>query len=284
MANQTASLPSPHYVPYRRTCKGDSTSPAPLRLIPPPPLSIIGFVFSPPDWSILIQPSEVTRLVSFPKLALFGAFFGSWSCSARTSGCACAIGSLLLPATQPPKLTPCSSSARHPPPATCGSPPATLPAALAGHALSGFQVCRSHSVPVWATRSSVGQACLRAGFGHRQPSNVAARRTGIGFVLHKESTYIDVNSLRASVLWLIPNWLCLALFEKPPGPNRVLFSQSGVKLAVLRAVKLSPGHPMHSDGDRSEWRTNLAFPRDLHDPRSSGLVFGHGSGGGDSSG
>ena len=73
MANQTASLPSPHYVPYRRTCKGDSTSPAPPRLIPPP-LSIIGFVFSPPDWSILIQPSEVTRLVSFPNwlcLALF---------------------------------------------------------------------------------------------------------------------------------------------------------------------------------------------------------------------
>src|SRR5271157_338957 len=36
---------------------------------------------------------------------------------------------------------------------------------------------RPHSAPVWSTRSSMGQAGLRAGFRHRQPSNVAASTT-----------------------------------------------------------------------------------------------------------
>src|SRR5208337_5363613 len=36
------------------------------------------------------------------------------------------------------------------------------------------------------------------------------------------------------------NWLCLALFGRPLGLNRVLFIQSGEKLAALRTVKLSP--------------------------------------------
>src|SRR5208337_4341378 len=36
------------------------------------------------------------------------------------------------------------------------------------------------------------------------------------------------------------NWLCLALFGRPLGLNRVLFIQSGEKLAALRVVKLSP--------------------------------------------
>ena len=85
----------------------------------------IGFVFAPPDRSILIQLSEVTRLASIPNWLCLAHFFGSRSSSAVTSGYACAIGWLLLPAAQPPKLTPYSSSAR-PPPSAIWPPPSAI--------------------------------------------------------------------------------------------------------------------------------------------------------------
>ena len=59
--------------------KGDAGSPrhkfciASLENVP----LINGFVFAPPDRSILIQPSKVTRSCVDSKLALFGDFFGS---------------------------------------------------------------------------------------------------------------------------------------------------------------------------------------------------------------
>jgi len=83
-------------------------------------------------------------------------------------------------------------------------PLATLPAAPARHAPSSFRVCRPHSTSVWATRSSSGQACLRAGFRHRQPSNGAASttRNWVCFASRGPNPS-DVNSLRVSDLWLI---------------------------------------------------------------------------------
>jgi hypothetical protein len=64
-------------------------------------------------------------------------FFGSRSSSEGTSACACAIGLLLLPPTQPPKLTPCSPSARHPPFGLRHPPSAICHLPLATHHSSG---------------------------------------------------------------------------------------------------------------------------------------------------
>jgi len=127
---------------------------------------INGFVFAPPDRSILIQPSEVTRLVSIPNwlcLAPF-RFLVPLSGNVWMRLCHQLAAVACYAATQAhPVLVIRQASAIWPPPSTiCHSPPATLPAAPSGHTSSSFRVCRSHSAPIWATRSSVGQAFTAA--------------------------------------------------------------------------------------------------------------------------
>ena len=100
-----------------------------------------GISASPRDW-LCFRPTETVdpdstfegyEVCVDSKLALCGAFCGSVATSAGTSGFSRAIGSLLLPATQPPKLTPYSLSTSPP-------PSATLPAAPAGQTLSSIRV------------------------------------------------------------------------------------------------------------------------------------------------
>src|SRR5271165_6996118 len=111
---------------------------------------IDGFVFAPPDRSILIQPSEVTRFASIP----------NWLCLATFSvpgppqrerpdapvplaRCCCLLRS--HPSSpcirHPPVIRHLASAIRH-------LPLATLPAAPAGHALFSFRVCLSYSAPL----------------------------------------------------------------------------------------------------------------------------------------
>ena len=118
----------------------------------------IGFVFAPPDRSILIQPSEVTRFASIANWLCLAPFSVPGpprrerpDTSVPSARCCCLLRSY-----------PSSPRTRHPPAsairhlASSHPPLATLPAAPAGHALSSFRVCRSHSRqsgspdPAWA--------------------------------------------------------------------------------------------------------------------------------------
>ena len=148
---------------------------------------IIGFVFAPPDWSILIQPSEVTRLVSFP----------NWLCLALLSvpgppqrerldapvpsaRCCCLLRSHpSSPRTRhPPGIRHLPLAGRHPPLFRRHPLDTRCPVSR-----SAGPIPRQSGLPdpAWAKL-----LCVLAS-GIASPPMSWPRRPGIGFVLHKEA-------------------------------------------------------------------------------------------------
>jgi hypothetical protein len=137
---------------------------------------IDGFVFAPPDRSILIQPSEVTRFASVPNWLCLATFSvpgpPQWErpdAPAPSARCRCLLRS--HPSSprirHPPGLRHLASAIRHPP--LFRRQPLDTRCSVSG---SACPIPRQSG-----PRSSRGQACLRAGFRHRLPSNVAASTT-----------------------------------------------------------------------------------------------------------
>jgi len=135
------------------------------------------------------------------KLALFGAFFGSWFSSTGTSGYSCANGSLFLPRTQPPTSPPTRHppGIRHPRPGICDPPSGVR------HLPSGDQSMDKKCGGTWWTRvvkfpglpvpfrASLGCLILTGpslsvpASGMASPSMFRPRPPGIGFVLRIEA-------------------------------------------------------------------------------------------------
>ena len=124
----------------------------------------IGFVFAPPDRSILTQSSEVTRFASIPNWLCLAPFAVPGppqrerpDTPVSSARCCCLLRSHpSSPRTRHPTgLRHPPFGLRHPPSAICHSPPATHPPAPAGHALFSFRVCR---VPF---RASLGHPIQR---------------------------------------------------------------------------------------------------------------------------
>jgi len=97
-------------------------------------LLIDGFVFAPPDRSILIQPSEMTRFASIPNWLCLATFSvpgppqrERLDAPVPSARCCCLLRS--HPSSprnrHPPGLRHLASAIRHPPSAICHSPPAT---------------------------------------------------------------------------------------------------------------------------------------------------------------
>ncbi len=109
-----------------------------------------GFVFAPPDRSILIQPFDVTRFASIPNWLCLAPFSVPGppqrerpDTPVPSARCCC----LLRSQAHPVLVIRPASAIRHLASAIRHLPLATLPAAPAGHASSSFRVCRSHSAP-----------------------------------------------------------------------------------------------------------------------------------------
>ena len=150
---------------------------------------IDGFVFAPPDRSILIQPSEVTRFASIPNWLCLATFSVPGppqrerpDAPVPSARCCCLLRSH---PSSPRIFVICPASARWPPwSAICHSP--LFRRQPAGHAVAGFRICLSDSCSLGPDPAGAKLVCVPAS-GIASPPMSRPRRPGIGFVLHKEA-------------------------------------------------------------------------------------------------